>query len=193
MIAVPAEFERGELDEAISLARRSLNNYLKEAQPETALHAYRARLLGQVLITARADDALQTLEEAVRLSVQAGAPRAGRTFLGLAWPMPGRLDEADEQLRIALEGAKPGTRAAHADNAASRHVAATRRRKYSEALPWIEQSIAASATGPFQRGDRAMSLVELGLDAARTRRLRGGAAVLRAGGNQYSTSCSRSA
>ena len=48
MIAVPAEFEGGQLDEAISLARRSLNNYLKEAQPETALHAYRARLLGQV-------------------------------------------------------------------------------------------------------------------------------------------------
>ncbi len=162
MIAVPAEFEGGQLDEAISLARRSLNNYLKEAQPETALHAYRARLLGQVLITARTDDALQTLEEAVRLSVQAGAPRAGRAFLGLAMAHAGRLDEADEQLRIALEGAKPGTR---------QHIQTTRHRgtllrlakKDSEALPWIEQSLAASATGPFQRGDRAMSLVELGL------------------------------
>ena len=82
MIAMPAEFECGELDEAISLARRSLNIYLKEAQPETAVHAYRARLLGQALAVARVGDALQTLEEAVRLSVKAGAPRAGRTFLG---------------------------------------------------------------------------------------------------------------
>ena len=98
----------------------------------------------------------------MRLSVQAGAPRAGRAFLGLAMAHAGRLDEADEQLRIALEGAKPGTR---------QHIQTTRHRgtllrlakKDSEALPWIEQSLAASATGPFQRGDRAMSLVELGL------------------------------
>ena len=162
MIAIPAEFEGGELDEAISLARRSLNNYLKEAQPETAVHAYRARLLGQVLVTARAGDALQTLEEAVRLSVQAGAPRAGRTFLGIALAHAGRLDEADEQLRLALEGAKPGSRA-HMQTTRHRGTLLRLATEESEALPWIEQSIAASATGRFQRGDHAMSLVELGL------------------------------
>ena len=151
-----------ELDEAISLARRSLNIYLKEAQPETALHAYRARLLGQALVVARAEDAVQTLEEAVRLSVKAGAPRAGRTFLGLALAHAGRLDEADEQLRLALEGAKPGSRA-HMQTTRHRGTLLRLERKNSEALPWIEQSLAASATGRFQRGDHAMSLVELGL------------------------------
>jgi hypothetical protein len=35
--------------------------------------------------------------------------------------------------------------------------------KSAEALPWIEQSITAAAKGRFQRGDHAMSLVELGL------------------------------
>ena len=163
MIAMPAEFECGELDEAISLARRSLNIYLKEAQPETAVHAYRARILGQALAVARVgDEAVQTLEEAVRLSVKAGAPRAGRTFLGIALAHAGRLDEADEQLRLALEGAEPGSRA-HMQTTRHRGTLLRLERKSSEALPWIEQSIAASAKGRFQRGDHAMSLVELGL------------------------------
>ena len=147
MIAIPAELECGELDQAMSLARRSLNIYLKEAQPETAVHAYRARILGQVLATARAgDEAVQTLEEAVRLSMKAGAPRAGRTFLGIALAHAGRLDEADEQLRLALEGAAPGSRA-HMQTTRHRGTLLRLQRKSSEALPWIEQSIAASATG----------------------------------------------
>ena len=109
-LAVPAEMERGELDAAISLARRSVDNYLKESQPETGIHAYRVRLLAQTLTAARAAEALRASEEAVRLSGEANAPRAGRGNLGLALLQVGRLDEADEQLRIALEGAKPGTR-----------------------------------------------------------------------------------
>ncbi len=163
MIAIPAELECGELDQAISLARRSLDIYLKEAQPETAVHAYRARILGQALAVARVgEEAVPMLEEAVRLSVKAGAPHAGRTFLGIALAHAGRLDEADEQLRLALEGATPGSRA---QMQTTRHRATLLRlqRKSSEALPWIEQSIAASATGRFQRGDHAVSLVELGL------------------------------
>ncbi len=41
MIAIPAELECG--GSTISLARRSLDIYLKEAQPETAVQLYRAR------------------------------------------------------------------------------------------------------------------------------------------------------
>jgi serine/threonine-protein kinase len=162
MIAMPAEYECGELDKAISLARRSLDIYSKEAQPETAVHAYRARLLGQALAVARAGEAVQRLEEAVQLSVKTGAPLAGRTFLGIALAEAGRLDEAGEQLRLALKGAAPGSRA-HIQTTRHHGTLLRLERRSIEALPWIEQSIAASAEGPFQRGDHAMSLVELGL------------------------------
>jgi eukaryotic-like serine/threonine-protein kinase len=162
MIAMPAEFERGELDAAVALARRSLNIYLKEAQPETAVHAYRARILGQAVAVSRAAEAVQTTEEAVRLSVKAGAPRAGRTFHGIALAHAGRLDEADQELRVALEGAKPGSRA-HMQTTRHRGTLLRLEGKSAEALPWIEQSLAASAKGRFQRGDHAVGLVELGL------------------------------
>jgi serine/threonine protein kinase/tetratricopeptide (TPR) repeat protein len=163
MIAVPAEFECGELDRAIALARRAVDIHAKVAQQETALHAYRARLLGQMLAAARAgDDAVRTLEDAVRLSVKAGAPRAGRTFLGITLAHAGRLEEADQELRVALEGAKPGSRQ---QMQTTRHRGTLLRleRKSAEALPWIEQSIAASSKSRFSRGDHAVSLVELGL------------------------------
>jgi eukaryotic-like serine/threonine-protein kinase len=162
-IAVPAEFECGELDKAIVLARRSVRIYVAVAQPETAVHAYRARLLGHMLAVARAgDEAVRTLEDAVRLSVKAGAPRAGRTFLGIALAHAGRLEEADAELRLALEGAKPGSRQ---QMQTTRHRGTLLRlqRKSAEALPWIEQSIAASSKSRFSRGDHAVSLVELGL------------------------------
>jgi serine/threonine-protein kinase len=163
MLAIPAELERGELDAAISLAHRSLDIYLQVAQPETRVHAYRARILGQALAIARVgDEALQITEEAVRLSGNAGEPHAGRTNLGLALAHAGRLDEADVQLRLALEGTKPGTRA---------HMQATRyigtvlrlRQKSLEALPWLEQSVAQTAARGFNRGEHAPGIVELGL------------------------------
>jgi tetratricopeptide (TPR) repeat protein len=163
MIAVPAELERGELDAAISLARRSLDIYLTEARPDTTVHAYRARILGQALAVARVgDEAVETLEEAARVSANAGAPHAGRSFLGLALAHAGRLAEADAQLRLALEGAPPGSRA---EMQATRHRGTLLRleRRSAEALPWIERSLAASAGDRFQRGEHAASLVELGL------------------------------
>ena len=49
-LAVPAEMERGELDAAIPLARRSVDIYLKESQPET-----RAACLPRALPGADAD------------------------------------------------------------------------------------------------------------------------------------------
>ena len=57
---------------------------------------------------------------------------------------------------------KPGTRA---------HIQATRHRgtllrlqgRSQEALPWLEQAIAESATRPFDRNEHATGLVELGL------------------------------
>lgn len=162
-LAMLAEYECGDLDRAISLARRSRDIYLKEARPETGMHAYRTGLLAQALAVARAgDEAVQTTEEAVRLWVTSGAQRSGRTFLGLALTHAGRLSEADEELRLALERAKPGSRQ-HIQTTRHRATLLRLERKSSEALPWIEQSIAAAATGRFQRGDHAMSLVELGL------------------------------
>ncbi|HET9472827.1 MAG TPA: protein kinase, partial [Steroidobacteraceae bacterium] len=161
-LAVPAEMERGELDAAISLARRSVDNYLKEAQPATDVHAYRARLFAQTLTAARFEQALRASEEAVQLSGKANAPRAGRGNLGLALIQAGRLDEADEQLRIALEGAKPGTRG-HMQGTRHRGTVLRLKQQHAEALPWLEKAVAESGTRRFDRGDLAPSLVELGL------------------------------
>ena len=70
MLAVPAELERGELDAAIRYARPSLDIYLKEAQPQTPLHGFRARNLAHTLAVARRAEALQSLEEALRLGLK---------------------------------------------------------------------------------------------------------------------------
>ena len=59
--------------------------------------------------------------------------------------------------------ARNQARAQHMQTTRHRGTLLRLERKSSEALPWIEQSIAASAKGRFQRGDHAMSLVELGL------------------------------
>jgi serine/threonine-protein kinase len=164
MFTVPAELERGELDAAIALARRSLDIYLKESQPETAVHVYRVRILGHALAVARAgDEALQVTGEAMRLGEIAKSQSATtRTNYALALLHAGRLAEADEQLRLALEDAKP---VAKAYKQAPRHRGTLLRfeGKNSEALPWFEKSIAASATTRFDLADHASGLVELGL------------------------------
>jgi eukaryotic-like serine/threonine-protein kinase len=163
IVAVPAELERGELDTAISLARRSLAIYLHEAAPETAVHAYRARILGLTLVSVRAgDEAVRALEEAVRLSGKASDPHAGRGNLGLALAYAGRLDAADEQLRLALENTKAGTYQ-HMRAARHRGTALRLEDRSHEAVPWLEQSVTGFAKLRSDRGEHAVSLVELGL------------------------------
>jgi len=161
-IAVPAEMERGELDTAIALARRSLAIYLQGAAPGTAVHAYRARLLGLTLVTARVgDESIRTLEEAVRLLEKAGDPNAARPSLALALAHAGRLDEADEQLRLALENLKPGS---YQYLRATRHrgTVLRLRNRNADAVSWLEQSV-AGFTDRSDRGEHAISLVEIGL------------------------------
>ena len=161
-LAVPAEMESGNLDAAISLARRSRDIYLKEGAPDTTVHAYRARLLAQTLIIARSGEALAAAEDAVRVSTNAKAPpNSGRGNLGAALVHVGRLDEADEQLGLALVGAKPGTRP---------HLLATRYRaallrqrgRLTEALPLLDQVIADTSADPFDRTEFAAAHVERG-------------------------------
>ena len=161
-LAVPAEMESGNLDAAISLARRSRDIYLKEGAPDTPVHAYRARLLAQALVIARSEETLVAAEDAVRVSTNARAPsNAGRGSLGAALVYAGRLDEADEQLDLALAGAKRGTRP---------HLLATRYRaavlrlrgKQAEALPLLDQVIADTSADPFDRTEFAAAHVERG-------------------------------
>jgi tetratricopeptide (TPR) repeat protein len=162
-LAVPAEMESGHLDAAISLARRSRDIYLEEGAPDTPVHAYRARLLAQALIIARSEEALAAAEDAVRVSTNAHAPaNAGRGNLGAALVHAGRLDDADEQLDLALAGAKRGTRP---------HLLATRyqaavlqlRGKPAEALPLLDQVIDDTAGDPFDRTELAAAHVARGL------------------------------
>jgi serine/threonine protein kinase/tetratricopeptide (TPR) repeat protein len=162
-LAVPAEMESGNLDAAASLARRSRDIYLKVAAPDTAIHAYRTRLLSQVLAAARSAEALPAAEDAVRVSVNAkAAPGAGRGSLGLALLQAERLPEADEQLGLALAGAKPGTRQ-HLQ--ANRYRAALLRAsgKSSAALPLLDQVIELASADPFDRPEFAAGHVERGL------------------------------
>ncbi len=162
-VSVPSELERGEIDAAIALARRSLSIYLQVAAPETGIHAYRARILGLTLLTARAgDEAVRALEDAVRLSGKAGDPYAGRGNLGLALAYAGRLEEAGEQLRLTLENTKPGS---YAQLRAARHRGTLLRLEHldQEAVTWLDQAVTGFAPDHSERGDRAVALVELGL------------------------------
>ena len=162
-IAAPAEMERGELDAAIALARRSVAIYLKEAAPESTVHAYRARILGMTLAVARTgDEAVRTLDDAVKLSVKTGQPNGGRISFGEALAHEGRLDEADEQLRLTLNSVKAGSypfsRAARFCGLVLRF-----RQRSDQAVPWLEQSVAGLSNDRADRGEHAASLVELGL------------------------------
>ncbi len=163
-ISVPAELERGDLRAAVDLARRSLVSYLKEARPQTGIHAYRARLLGHSLLAARAgDEAVRELEEAMRLSVAAESRSpAAAASLGLALAHVGRFEEAEQQLRLALTEAEPGTRPHHQ---AQRHLATLFRLqgRSRESLPLLEQAVAAASVVRMQRNDHATGLVESGL------------------------------
>ena len=162
-LAVPAEMDSGNLDAAIALARRSRDNYLQVAAPDTMVHGYRARLLAQVLAIARAEEALAAAQEAVRVSVSANAgPGAGRGSLGLALMHEGRLDEADVQFGLALAALKPGTRP-HMQAMRYRAVLLRLRGNSREALPMLDQVIREASADPFDRPEFAAAHVERGL------------------------------
>jgi tetratricopeptide (TPR) repeat protein len=169
-IGVPAEMERGDLDAAISLARNSLGIF-EPGDPDTPIRAYRLRLLGLTLVTARAgDEGLRVLEDAVRMSGKMGNPNAGRGSLALALAYAGRLDEAGKELRQLLERAPAGSYP---------FLLGTMRRgtvlrfeaKSAEAIPLLEQAVAGLAESRSNRGDHAVGLVELGLAQLEVREL----------------------
>ena len=162
-LAVPAEMESGNLDAAISLARRSRDIYLKEGAPNTSVHGYRVRLLALVLAVARAEEALPAAEEAVRVSTNANAaPGLGRGSLGLALMHAGRLDAAEEQLAISSANAKPGTRP-HLQAQRYRAVLLRLRGDSVAALPLLDEVIVECADDPFDRTEFAAAHVERGL------------------------------
>jgi tetratricopeptide (TPR) repeat protein len=120
-------------------------------------------LLSQVLSIARAEEALVAAEDAVRVSDTARAGSgSGRGSLGVALLNEGRLDEADEQLGLALAGAKAGTRP---------HLLATRYRaallrmrgQSAKALPLLDQVIREATPDPFDHPELAAAYVERGL------------------------------
>jgi serine/threonine-protein kinase len=164
--AIPAELERGDLAAATALARHAVDVYVREAEPESLVHAYRVRLLGHVLVNARADEATTRLEEALRLSIasKTGVPFA-RAGYGLALAYAGRLAEAEDQLRQSLAEAAPGSRPMQL---AARNLGTLLRLRgdHPQALAWIAKANAAAAADeptPMDRNDLAIGLVEEGL------------------------------
>jgi tetratricopeptide (TPR) repeat protein len=163
---VPLEIEIGALKPAIEHARRAVAIYLKEGQPGSATHAGRVRKLGSALLAARnSREAADRLEEAVRLSVAAKSQLDvlhARGSFGLALAQLGRFDDADRELREAIE--KSGT-SARARHLAMRNLGTLRRLqgRHAESLQWLEKATAESAIQRSHRGDHAHGLVEAGL------------------------------
>ena len=165
---VPPELERGDPRAAVANARRAIAIYLKEGQPDTSIHAYRARLLGHSLLAARAgEEAVEGLDEAIRLSIaaEAGGTPFARASLGMALAQVGRFSEAEQQLRQALDQAPPGSRPHHQ---AMRHMGSLLRLqgRPADSLSWYEKSIAAALINDhdlMQRNDRAIGLLETAL------------------------------
>ncbi len=165
---IPLEIEIGALAPAIDDARRAIAIYLKDGQPGSATHAGRVRKLGSALLTARASrEAAERLDEAVRLSVGAKSQLDtlhARGSLGLALAQLGRFDEAERQLREAIDKSGSSVRARHL---ATRNLGTLRRLqgRFAEARQLLEQAIAESAVQRSHRGDHAHGLVEAGLTA----------------------------
>ena len=105
---VPLDIEIGDLKAAIANARRAIEIYLKEEEPEPPTHAGRVRKLGSALLAARSSgEAAERLEEAVgcRWRRSRGwTPPCARS-LGLALAYLGRFDEAENNCD------RPSTRA----------------------------------------------------------------------------------
>ncbi|HEX6530813.1 MAG TPA: protein kinase, partial [Burkholderiales bacterium] len=162
VIGAPAEMERGELDMAISLARDGMRIF-EPGDPDTPIQASRLRLLGLTLLAARQDDeAIRTLQRAVTMASHVGNPASARVNLGLALTHAGRLEEADEQLRLALENTKPDTYH-HARAMRNRGTWLRYEGRSREAIPLLEQAVAYFAKERSNRGDHAVALVELAL------------------------------
>lgn len=161
---VIADLERGNLPGALYNIRRSIDLYLQEAQAGTGVHAYRMRLLGHSLLAARAGpEAVERLEEAVRLSIASGSEAGAanvRASLGMALAFVGRFEQAQTQLQQTLNDSRPGTRPHHQ---ALRHLGTLLRLqgRYPEALRWLDQAIAAGAER-HERQDLAIALSEAG-------------------------------
>jgi tetratricopeptide (TPR) repeat protein len=162
-IAVPAEMDSGNLAAATALARRSVDIYLQHAAPDTLVHAYRARLLAQVLSTARSEGALRVSEEAVGISERANAkPGVGRGNLGLALLQESKLDAAEQQIAIALETGTPGMRP-HLQASRFRAALLRARGRPADALPLLDENIAQTVGDHFDRPEFAASHVERAL------------------------------
>ena len=145
------------------------------------------RKLGSALLAARASrEAAARLEEAVRLSVAAKSQLEvlhSRGGFGLALAQLGRFDDADRELREAIEKSGSSIRARHL---ATRNLGTLRRLqgRYAESPQLLEKATAESAIQRSHRGDHAHGLVEAGLtklelgDSAAARDLFGRAAPL---------------
>jgi tetratricopeptide (TPR) repeat protein len=162
-----AELDRGNVDQAVDDATRALRIYLQQAQSGSIDHADRVRKLGTALIAARrVPDAVDRLDEAVRLAAAANAgiqlPHA-RLNLGLALAHTGRFAEADAELRTALKEAAPNaTRARHL---AQRNLGTSLRLqgRPAEAIKYLELALAGASVEASHRGDLAQGLVEAAL------------------------------
>jgi tetratricopeptide (TPR) repeat protein len=163
---VPLEIEIGALRPAIDHARRAVEIYLKNGQPGSAVHAGRVRKLGSALLAARANaEASEQLEEAVSLSVSSKAGLDilhSRGSFGLALAYLGRFDEADRQLRQAIDESGTSARARHL---AMRNLGTLRRMqgRHRESLDWLDKANVESSRQRSHRGDHAHGLVEAGL------------------------------
>jgi serine/threonine-protein kinase len=165
--AVPLEIEIGDLRAAIENARRAIAIYLKEGEPGSATHAGRVRKLGSALLAARESrEAAEQLARAVQFSVASQSKLDAlhaRGSLGLALAYLGRFEEADRQLRQAID--ESGPMSSRAQHLAKRNFGTSLRlqARYPEALQWLDESIAASAIQPSHRVDHAHGLLEAGL------------------------------
>jgi eukaryotic-like serine/threonine-protein kinase len=165
-LGVPSELERGNVRAAVAMARRAVSIYLKDAEPNSTVHAYRLRLLGLSLLAARAGaEAEAALAEGVRVSALAWGPEGrpyGRGGHGLALAQLGRFAAAQAQIDLALAGSPTDSRSYHQ---AMRNQGSLLRLqgRSADAIPWLEKAIAAADRDAFDRSDRAVAYGELGL------------------------------
>lgn len=162
-----AETDRGNLDVAVQIARRSLEIYLARAEPGSAAHGNRVRLMGTALLAARKLPEAETrLAEAVDLAVAAKTPLEAahaRLNLGLALARLEKFSEAEAVLRIVLD--KPVRSASRAQHLAMRNMGTLLRLqgRDQDALQWLDASIEGASLQPSHRGDLAHGLLEAGL------------------------------